>query len=214
MVVGLIAIGVITYWLRSRFRLLYAALEMAVAITMMILAVSNGYSQVTSSLLIGLLAGIYVFVRAMDNLNIGISQLDPGVGEWWKNIFEQKIRQSFPAETSAYREWTQYDIVSEARKIHPGSGFFDAVKNKSEEVFAELEYVDKHWEYPMGDLTVGEILDFCGKMNLRPSIRWHDVNNPTAYIRIEDDLVTSFEQHFGIHPINPGGGRRVEGDGL
>jgi hypothetical protein len=110
----------------------------------------------------------------------------------------------FVNEPVSHRDWTQYDIVAETEKTHSGSGFFESLSDTCDWAFGGLDYDPGVWEFPMGDLTVDQILDFFGEHNSRPSIRWHNEHGPAAYIEIADDhLADLFKSQFGIAPLTP-----------
>src|SRR6516165_8469347 len=61
------------------------------------------------------------------------------------------------------REWTQHDIAEAARRSHPAGhpGFFNTLQAQSRAAFGmPLECEVWRWEFPMGPLTVGQVLDF------------------------------------------------------
>jgi hypothetical protein len=68
------------------------------------------------------------------------------------------------------RGWTQSDIAREARCAHPAGhpGFFDTLHRATQSAFGvPLECEAWCWEFPMGSLTVGQILDFFGRAPTR-----------------------------------------------
>jgi hypothetical protein len=102
----------------------------------------------------------------------------------------------------AKRDWTQYDILSETEKRHSGSGFFNMLGGVAEEAFGEaLDYGSGGpWQFPMGDLTVGQVLDFFAARALSPELRWHyRAGGPVAYVVVADyGIARTFRSEFGI----------------
>jgi hypothetical protein len=99
---------------------------------------------------------------------------------------------------SPKRDWTQYDIVEETQRRHTGLGFFNVLHQVVEEAFGGtlVDDLGTTWQFPMGDITVGALIDFLG----RPTLRWHNESGgPTAYVSIEDyDLAERFRSHFRV----------------
>jgi hypothetical protein len=90
-----VGFGLIFYWLRSRCRLAYGAIELVVALAVIILtfypqsyALLYQKPPLVGSLLsqsAGILAGIYVMVRALDNIHEG---LGPRRRAKWERAFK------------------------------------------------------------------------------------------------------------------------------
>ena len=55
------------------------------------------------------------------------------------------------------------------------------------------------WEFPMGPLTVGQVLDFFFELNQRWTVEWHRTPmGPVAYIRTNDhEAAEAFRARFG-----------------
>ena len=98
-------------------------------------------------------------------------------------------------------EWTQNDILNETIEQHgEGPGFFNTLAEVCYEAFGGKQ--DTHddlglWEFDMGELTVGQLLEFDGKFG----IRWHNMSGgPSAYVVITDDGdAERFRDQFGIN---------------
>lgn len=108
------------------------------------------------------------------------------------------------------RSKTQYTIVEETEENHTtdGSlGFFSSLDKATEAAFGgHLEYdMVGRWEFPMGDLTVGQVLDFFDEHSTPPAVKWHNEggHGPTAYIVIDDaDIAEEFTIKFGIERLS------------
>jgi len=100
------------------------------------------------------------------------------------------------------REWTQHDIAEAARRSHPAGhpGFFNTLQAQSRAAFGmPLECEVWRWEFPMGPLTVGQVLDFFSEPNQRWTVEWHRAPmGPVAYIRTNDhEAAEAFRARFG-----------------
>jgi hypothetical protein len=83
--IGLIIIGLFFYWLRRNFQCAYGICELIVALTVFYLvlypasyAITNGDVLFISMWLgrfYGILIGVYLFVRGMDNVSNGSSRM-------------------------------------------------------------------------------------------------------------------------------------------
>jgi hypothetical protein len=59
------------------------------------------------------------------------------------------------------RNWTQHDIVEEAEKQSTGPRFFNVLHTVADEAFGGLLDNDLgSSQFPMGKITIGELLDF------------------------------------------------------
>jgi hypothetical protein len=119
-------------------------------------------------------------------------------------------------------DWTQEQIVEEAHRIHgSGSGFFNTLQAMCWEAFGhrirdeDLSSPDEPpeglswedlpppgWRFPMGDPTIGQVLDFFDAQQAGdPIINWHNQSGgPGAEIVIEDyNRAEAFRDHFRIH---------------
>jgi hypothetical protein len=100
------------------------------------------------------------------------------------------------------RDWTESDIIEETRRRHgSGPGFFDTLHNVSQEAFAGLLH-DEHlgWQFPLGDLTVGQVLDFCTAHGTLPAIKWHNTSSgPDAHLVVGNhNAAEAFKERFGV----------------
>ena len=100
------------------------------------------------------------------------------------------------------RGWTQSDIAREARCAHPAGhpGFFDTLHRATQSAFGvPLECEAWCWEFPMGSLTVGQILDFFADHEQGWTIEWHVTSwGPEAYIRTGNyQAAEAFRARFG-----------------
>ena len=70
-----------------------------------------------------------------------------------------------------------------------------------EEAFGDvLDYEPGRWQFPMYDLTIGEVLDFFGAHNAKPCLDWHNESGgPSAYVQINDyNLAEAFRMQVKI----------------
>jgi hypothetical protein len=84
------------------------------------------------------------------------------------------------------------------RRRVTGSGFFNVLDAVAREVFGgALDDDFGKWQFAMGDITVGALMDFLG----RSMLRWHNESaGPTAYVSIDDyELAEQFRDHFQVH---------------
>jgi len=100
------------------------------------------------------------------------------------------------------REWTQHDIAEAARRSHPAGhpGFFNTLQAQSRAAFGmPLECEVWRWEFPMGPLTVGQVLDFFAEHNQGWTVGWHrTLQGPVAHIRTDDyEAAEAFRARFG-----------------
>ena len=71
------------------------------------------------------------------------------------------------------------------------------------------------WEFPTGDLTVGQMLDFFGAMPV--PLAWHnEFGGPSAYVSIADyDLAETFRDQLKIAWLDTAGAQeRRDEDGV
>src|SRR5690348_15469803 len=115
----------------------------------------------------------------------------------------QKTRKDRPMTVEPRREWTQYEIVEETRRRHSGEGFFNVLHEACEEAFGgatadPLVGETGSWWFLMGELTIGELLDFFTSHKARPAIHWsNQTGGPTAYVVIGDlNLADKFRTRF------------------
>jgi hypothetical protein len=103
------------------------------------------------------------------------------------------------------RDMTQYDIVEETRRRHPEGpkGFFTTLFEVSDEAFpADWGTGDtpeeEQWVFPMGRLTVGQLVDFF--VSAAPTIVWrNEFAGPSAYVVIGDYvLAEAYRDRFGV----------------
>jgi hypothetical protein len=126
--------------------------------------------------------------------------------------------------TDMKREWTQCDIVEETCRIHQAGqpGFFTTLWDVCTAAFGgrlevdDLGYPDRGeredggswedlpppgWRFPMGELTVGQVLDFFDAHQAgAPIIKWqHEFGSPAAEIVFADyHLAEAFRKQFKI----------------
>jgi hypothetical protein len=119
------------------------------------------------------------------------------------------------------REWTQHDILAETRRLHTGAGFFQVLGEVCDEAYGDaLEYgLGGRWQFPMDNLTVGQVLDFFAE-HKRPApswrkdagvllplleVKWHnETGGPSAYVVIDDyDVAEAFRARFKIGWLAP-----------
>lgn len=77
------------------------------------------------------------------------------------------------------RDWTQRDIINETKRIHPpgAPGFFNTLSDVCTAAFDRLiDCGPWRWQFPMGDLTVGQVLDFFAEHKRVPAIEWHNTS--------------------------------------
>jgi hypothetical protein len=102
----------------------------------------------------------------------------------------------------AKRDWTQHDIFGKTSELHSGPGFFQVLYDVCGGAFGgALEYGHGAWEFPMDDLTVGQLLDFFGEHKSKPVVEWHKESGgfPGAYILIDNyNLAEAFRAKFKI----------------
>jgi hypothetical protein len=99
-------------------------------------------------------------------------------------------------------EWAQRDIAREARCRHPAGHpeFFDTLHRVTQSAFGvPLECEAWCWEFPMGSLTVGQILDFFAEHEQGWTIAWHVTSwGPEAYIKTGSyEAAEAFRARFG-----------------
>jgi rRNA-processing protein FCF1 len=85
--VALPALGILLYWCRQRYRLLYGVFEFAVGMSMayyVFFPVGN-YSKLTVVQGIQIVGGLYVMVRGLDNIGKGVE--GTRAGELWNRWF-------------------------------------------------------------------------------------------------------------------------------
>ena len=100
------------------------------------------------------------------------------------------------------REWTQHDIAEASRRAHPAGqpGFFNTLQAVSQEAFGmSLECEIWRWEFPMGPLTVGQVLDFFAEHNQGWAVEWYSTPlGPIAHIRTNDyEAAEAFRAQYG-----------------
>jgi hypothetical protein len=123
-------------------------------------------------------------------------------------------------------DWTEQQIIEETRRMHgSASGFFVALYAECWEAFGyrirddHLSYPDEPpeglswedlpppgWRFPMGELTIGQVLDFFDAQQAGdPIINWHSQSGgPGAEIVIEDyNLAEAFRHEFRIRWDSP-----------
>jgi hypothetical protein len=98
-------------------------------------------------------------------------------------------------------EWTQYEIFEEAKRRHGGDpDFFNNMNKTTDEDFGlSLEVIAGEWEFEMGKLTVGKLLEFFAGKPDGFSIVWHKggVRGRFACVAISDyDLAEAYRSHF------------------
>jgi hypothetical protein len=97
-ILAALAAALVFYKLRCKRRLWYGMLELVVAVTVMVLAVfpqrgdillAAGPGLVGSSIekLITMSAGIYIFVRGLDNIEVGKAGMSPVCRSLWERWF-------------------------------------------------------------------------------------------------------------------------------
>ena len=104
-------------------------------------------------------------------------------------------------DAEAKRNWTEDDIYRETCKRHSGPGFFQTLHEVCAEAFGfACDYEPGAWEFPMGSLTVGQLLDFFAERNAVPNITWHNgTGGPSAYVAIGDyEMAESFRDWFKV----------------
>jgi hypothetical protein len=140
-----------------------------------------------------------------------------------------KRRFSGMMDGGGKREWTQHRIIEETRRTHPPGypGFFNTLHVVSAAAFGG-SLGDEEWVcpfvFPMGDITVGELLDFFAELPDVPRIQWHNESgDPCAYVAIDDDVfAVLFGTHFKVANLSPDemkerreeDNARAAGDGL
>jgi hypothetical protein len=79
------------------------------------------------------------------------------------------------------RERTQHDIIEETRSRHSGPGFFHVLHAVCNEAFAgRIADLPGPWEFPMEELTLGQLIDFFGRVPLK----WHNtIDRPRSPCR-------------------------------
>ena len=100
------------------------------------------------------------------------------------------------------REWTQHDITEASRRAHPAGqpGFFNTLQTVTREAFGMLlECEVWRWEFPMGPLTVGQVLDSFAEHNQGWTVGWHPaLPGPVAHIRTDAyEAAEAFRARFG-----------------
>jgi hypothetical protein len=89
--------------------------------------------------------------------------------------YNQLIGSEDDVSKETKRDWTQHDIVEDTRRQHSGPGFFNVLGGVCEEAFGgTLDYDLGRWQFPMGDLTIGQLLDFFVERNAKPCLDWHN----------------------------------------
>ena len=83
--------GIVLYWIRSRFRMIYGIAEYVVGLATAInvfLPLHFDYSQLKPLAMLQILGGAYIMVRGLDNFGISIK------GKWlesyWERIFGKR----------------------------------------------------------------------------------------------------------------------------
>src|SRR5262249_15046710 len=101
------------------------------------------------------------------------------------------------------RDWTQYEILTETQSWHTGYEFFNVLHDVCDEAFGgQLGAGFANCEFPMGNLTIGQLLDFTGRKSGRIlSVEWkREAGGPAAYVLLDDDDAADFTREFGIEP--------------
>jgi hypothetical protein len=106
---------------------------------------------------------------------------------------------------SEKRDWTQADIIAATEERLSGPGFFDELSKICDAAFGgALDYGAGQWNFPMGTLSVGEVLDFFSEHRRNPMIEWINDSGPVAFIVIDDFMMAAaFEKEFDIPPLTP-----------
>jgi hypothetical protein len=106
-------------------------------------------------------------------------------------------------------QWTESDILEETRRRHgSGPGFFNTLQKVCEEAFAgllhdEADIYDGR-QFPMGDLTIGQVLDFCADHGTLAAIKWHNTSSgPDAHLVIGNSVAEAFKTQFGVAWLAP-----------
>jgi hypothetical protein len=115
---------------------------------------------------------------------------------------------SFPPASPTrepHRDATQADILRESTK-QGALTYFEGVRMATDVAFGCGVPGEERacWQFPMGDRTVGQLLDFFAKHGALPPSKqwdlwWYDGLPPRAYILIHDfRLAEAFAAHFEI----------------
>jgi len=106
---------------------------------------------------------------------------------------------------NAKRGWTQGDIIAATEQQHSGPGFFKALAEVCLTAFGgAFDYSPGQYMFRMGDLTIGDVLDFFADHRRTPVIEWANNFGPEAYIAIDDfTIAAEFEKEFDIPPLSP-----------
>jgi hypothetical protein len=84
--VAAVFVGLILYRLRGRYPLVYGLTEVAVAILAIFVSIGTDTPYPLNKI-VGILGGIYIFVRGMDNIDRGLPN---SWRDWWDRWFPKK----------------------------------------------------------------------------------------------------------------------------
>jgi len=111
LVLMLLFIGVRLYRIRLRNRALYGAIEAAVAIGTLIFVIVKGRSPIASAvgnewqnyfaIYLGLLGGLYIFVRGLDNIDQGLAPIGLLRRTWNVIVRDELAASQSPAPATA-----------------------------------------------------------------------------------------------------------------
>jgi hypothetical protein len=80
--VGLILIGLIVFWLRSKFRALYGLIELGAALATMFIGIQTYQTQgANAAAYLQILGGLYIMIRGLDNIVASAPNRD------WRQFF-------------------------------------------------------------------------------------------------------------------------------
>jgi hypothetical protein len=104
LIVGLIILGFIFFWIRSNYRRIYGLCEIVAAVVVFVLVIYPQTLKLTIiaplpdvppslprwlNIFYGILAGVYVFVRGMDNMFGSYPSAWPGT---WRDLFANPVQ--------------------------------------------------------------------------------------------------------------------------
>jgi hypothetical protein len=80
--VGLILLGLLVFWLRSKFRALYGLVELGAALATMFIGIQTyRTSGPSAAAYLQILGGLYVMIRGLDNIKASAPNRD------WRQFF-------------------------------------------------------------------------------------------------------------------------------